>query len=180
MEHLHIDPGAFDRLTRLIRSLRPKANGNSLSRDAEAASELVLGAYVEAIATADPSSAEFIRQRVAYRHEVVRRADAAMRCLVGNAYSSTQLCKNLGMCERSLELYFHEALGVTPKAWFQYLSLHHARTMLRQKATGRGSVTDVALACGFEHFGRFSGAFRELFGELPSDTLRSQTPPPCP
>jgi AraC-like DNA-binding protein len=173
MEHVHIDPKAFDRLARLIRSLRPTSNGISLSRDAEASSELVLGAYVEAIATANPSSASVIQQRVAHRYEVVRRADAAIRCLVGNAYSSTQLCRCLGMSERNLELYFHEALGVSPKAWFQHLSLHKARTMLRHHASGRGSVTDTAVACGFEHFGRFSAAYRKLFGERPSQTLRS-------
>ena len=174
MEHLQVDPEAFDRLTLLIRSLRPNSNGISLSRDAEAASELVLGAYVEAIAAADPSSADVIRQRAAYRYEVVRRADAAIRSLIGKAYSSTQLCKALGMSERNLELHFHEALGVSPKAWFQYLSLHRARTMLRHRSPARGNVTDTALACGFEHFGRFSQAYRELFGEQPSETVRWQ------
>jgi len=177
MEHLHVGPEAFDRLTRLPDSLRPNSNGISLSPDTEASTELVLGAYVEAIANANPSSASVIRQRVAHRHEVVRRADAAMRRLVGNAYSSTELCKSLGMCERGLELYFHEALGVSPKAWFQYLSLHKARTMLRHHAPRRGSVTDTALACGFKHFGRFSEAYRKLFGERPSQTLRSSLLP---
>jgi len=173
MEHLRVDPGAFDRLTRLIASLQPNSNGVSLFRDAEAASELVLGAYVEAIAAAEPSTANAIRHRAAYRYEVVRRADATMRNLVGRPFSSTRLCKSLGMSERNLELYFHEALGVGPKAWFQYLSLHKARTMLRHHAPARSSVTDTALACGFEHFGRFSEAYRKLFDERPSQTLRS-------
>jgi AraC-like DNA-binding protein len=177
MQHLHVDPGAFDRLRRLVHSLRPNSNGIPLSRDADATSEWVLSAYVEAIAAADPSSADVIRQRATYRNEVVRRADAAIRCLIGKAYTSTQLCKSLGMSERNLELYFHEALGVSPKAWFQCLSLHRARTLLRYHAAGRGSVTGAALACGFEHFGRFSEAYRELFGECPSETVRSSLPP---
>ena len=172
MEHLHVNPGTFARLTRLIRSLRPTSNG-SLSRDAEAASELVLGTYVDVIASAYRSSADVIRQRAAYRHQVVRRADAAMRCLIGKAYSSTQLCKGLGMSERNLELYFHEALGVSPRAWYQFLSLHQARMMLRSHGPGKGSVTEIALACGFGHFGRFAEAYRGLFGERPSETLRS-------
>lgn len=172
MEHLHTDPQTFDRLTRLIGVLRPGPNGLSLSRRAQAASEWVLGAYVEAIATADPSTKDLVQRRTAHRNEVIRRADAAIRCLIGHAYSSRQLCRRLGMSERNLELYFHEALGVTPKAWFQYLSLHRARTMLQHDAPGRGTVTDVALACGFEHFGRFSAAYRKLFGQCPSEMLR--------
>jgi len=118
MKHLHIDSRAFDRLMGLIRSLRPRSLGISPSRDAEAISELVLGAYVEAIAAADPSSANAIQQRVAHRYEVVRRADAAMRRLIGTAYSSTQFCKGLGMTERNLELYFREALGLVPRPGF--------------------------------------------------------------
>jgi len=174
MEHLHVDPGAFERLTRLIGSLRPKSSGISLFRDAEASTKLLLGAYVEAIATADSSkAATVIRQRAAYRNEVIRRADTAMRGLIGTIYSSTRFCKSLGMSERNLELYFHESIGVSPRTWFQYLSLHEARRILRRGASARGSVTDTALACGFEHFGRFSEAYRELFGELPSQTLRS-------
>jgi len=86
MEHLHVDPGAFDRLTRLVRSLQPNSNSVSLFRDAEAASELVVGAYVEAIATAEPSTANAIRRRAAHRYEVMRRADSTMRNLVGRPF----------------------------------------------------------------------------------------------
>ena len=170
MEHLHIDPEAFDRLAEFIRCLRPTSNGTSLFHDAESSSELVLGAYVEAIATTNPSTANAIRTRVAWRNQVVRRADAFMRSLVGSAYSSARVCKALGMSERNLELYFREALGISPKAWFLHLCLHRARAMLRRS---KGHVTDVALACGFEHFGRFAAGYRTLFGECPSETLRS-------
>ena len=34
------------------------------------------------------------------------------------------------------------------------------------------AVTEVALACGFEHLGRFSTRYRDRFGESPSETLR--------
>jgi transcriptional regulator GlxA family with amidase domain len=78
----------------------------------------VLGAYVEAIASADPSTSGMIRQRAAYRLEVVRRADAAMQTsLIGTSNSSGDFCKGLGMSERNLELYFREAIGISPKKW---------------------------------------------------------------
>lgn len=172
MEHLRVDPEAFERLTRLLYPLKLGTKSPQLLRDAEAG-EWVLGAYVEAIATAEPSSAGVIRQRAAYRNEAVRRADAAMRSLIGTHYSSSRFCKVIGISERMLELYFQEALGMSPRAWFQCLSLHRARTLLRRHPAERGRVTGAALACGFEHFGRFSQAYRELFGECPSETLRS-------
>lgn len=169
MEHLHVEPGAFNRLTRLIRSLRPNLNRIPVLRNGEATSELLLGTYVEAIATAEPSTAGIISQRAAHRHEIVRKADATMRNLIGTHYSSSHFCKGIGMSERNLELYFHEALGMSPKEWFQCLSLHRARALLQCHVTESLRVTDAALACGFEHFGRFSEAYRELFGECPSE-----------
>ena len=33
------------------------------------------------------------------------------------------------------------------------------------------SVTDIALAHGFDHVGRFAQMYREVIGELPSRTL---------
>jgi transcriptional regulator GlxA family with amidase domain len=48
--------------------------------------------------------------------------------------------------------------------------MERAREML-VAADPDASVTDVALACGFAHFGRFAGAYRERFGETPSETL---------
>jgi AraC-like DNA-binding protein len=171
MEHLRVDPTSFDRLTRLIRSLPPRPG--RISRDAEGLGTMVIGAYVEAIASANSPETDAIRRRAAYRLDAVRRADAAMRSLIGTRYLSAQLCKELGMSERNLELYFHEALGVSPKAWFQHLALHRARTELLHRKPSRSIVTEVALDCGFEHFGRFSQAYRELFGELPSATSRA-------
>ena len=131
---------------------------------------MVIGAYVEAIATADQSTTDLVRQRAADRFAVVRRADTMMRSLIGAPYSSAQLCKDLGLSERSLELYFREALGVGPRAWFHYLALHRARVELRHRPRTKSIVTEVALDSGFTHLGRFSKSYRDLFGELPSAT----------
>lgn len=58
--------------------------------------------------------------------------------------------------------------GVSPMVWLRGLRLEAAR----QKLTGptQGSVTDVAIECGFGHLGRFAAYYRERFGELPSET----------
>ena len=39
-----------------------------------------------------------------------------------------------------------------------------------------GTVTEIALQCGFNHFGRFAAWYREQYGESPLATLkRSQS-----
>ena len=45
---------------------------------------------------------------------------------------------------------------------------HHALAYADKMKT---TVTDVAMGLGFTHMGRFSKAYKDLFGELPSDTL---------
>jgi len=52
-----------------------------------------------------------------------------------------------------------------------------AATWSRSRERGAGgppgtSVSAVALDWGFWHFGEFSRACKDCFGELPSDTLR--------
>lgn len=61
---------------------------------------------------------------------------------------------------------------MTPKAWFSLLSLNEARNRLLRLPNRPGAVADVAMECGFEHLGRFSESYRNLFNELPSETLR--------
>jgi AraC-like DNA-binding protein len=168
-EHLLVGPEVTARLMQMIRRVIP--GSGVISREPEQIGKMIIGAYVEALAGADPSAAATIRQRAAYRMEIVRRADTVMRSMIGFAYSSNQLCKRIGLSERNLELHFQDALGVGPKSWFQYLALHRARFELLRRTPNRGFVTEVALNCGFEHFGRFSQCYRDLFGESPSETL---------
>jgi AraC-like DNA-binding protein len=47
-----------------------------------------------------------------------------------------------------------------------------ARQALLAATHGSTTVSAVALDWGFWHFGEFSRAHKECFGELPSDTLR--------
>jgi transcriptional regulator GlxA family with amidase domain len=63
-------------------------------------------------------------------------------------------------------------MGLSPVTYLIRLRLHRVRQALLAANEGTTTVSTEALNWGFWHFGEFSRAYRECFGELPSDTLR--------
>ena len=88
-----------------------------------------------------------------------------MRCNVAD------LCEALGVSERTLQNAFQTVMGLPPIAFLRRLRLHRARQELREADPESTTVSSVALDWGFSHFGEFSQAYKDCFGELPSETL---------
>ena len=65
-----------------------------------------------------------------------------------------------------------EYLGMSPKRYLWLRRMHLARRALRSADGERTTVTEIPSDYGFWEFGRFSVAYRSLFGESPSVTLR--------
>ena len=84
----------------------------------------------------------------------------------------SDLCRAAGVSERTLEYAFKEIMGLTPVAYLIRLRLHRVRQALLAATQGSTTVSAEALDWGFWHFGEFSRAYKDCFGELPSDTLR--------
>lgn len=71
--------------------------------------------------------------------------------------------RRLGISVRTLERHFLQHTGVTLRRWRLRTRLLSALPMLE-----RGdSVTDVALACGYESTSSFIASFRQFFGRTP-------------
>jgi AraC family ethanolamine operon transcriptional activator len=82
------------------------------------------------------------------------------------------ICRTLNVSRRTLYRAFHDLLDVSPKAYLRLKSMSAARARLLDAADRPTTVTQVALDHGFWELGRFSGAYRAMFGEAPSETLR--------
>jgi AraC-like DNA-binding protein len=82
-----------------------------------------------------------------------------------------ELCKVVGVSERTLRVCCQEQLGLGPKRYLLLRRLHLARRALRKGLPGTTTVTEIATRYGFWHFGRFAGEYQCLFGELSSFTL---------
>jgi AraC-like DNA-binding protein len=82
-----------------------------------------------------------------------------------------EICKAIGVSDRTLRLCCREHLGMGPKHYLLLRRMQLARRALRETASSVATVTEIATRYGFWHFGRFAGAYRSLFGEMPSATL---------
>lgn len=72
---------------------------------------------------------------------------------------------------RSFCMAFREHYQCSPMAYVRKARLEAAREALLLAQPG-AQVTDIALACGFTHLGRFSISYRARYGETPLQTLK--------
>jgi AraC family ethanolamine operon transcriptional activator len=111
------------------------------------------------------------RTRQAYSLVVKLAEDYALSHPDDHLFVS-DLCRVAAVSERTLEYAFKEVMGLTPMTYLIRLRLHRVRQALLAASQGSTTVSAEALEWGFWHFGEFSRAYKECFGELPSDTLR--------
>jgi AraC family ethanolamine operon transcriptional activator len=81
-----------------------------------------------------------------------------------------QLSNIVGCAVRTLHLGFKERYGLTPGRYGRILALHAARRDLYTLPRDR-TIADIALHWGFHHLGRFSLYYKNLFDELPRQTV---------
>ena len=84
--------------------------------------------------------------------------------------SIEELCASLRTSRRTLQNSFMAVANTTPVHYLRSVRLAAARMQLLSPPAA-ASVTEVALAHGFTHLGHFSGNYKALFGESPSDSV---------
>lgn len=77
----------------------------------------------------------------------------------------------VALSERQLNTFCHAHLGQAPMSWLRSLRLDAVRAALQSDP--ETELADLAMLHGFFHLGRFAAAYRDRFGELPSQTRRT-------
>uniref|UniRef100_UPI0035199E5B helix-turn-helix domain-containing protein n=1 Tax=Cognatishimia sp. TaxID=2211648 RepID=UPI0035199E5B len=106
-----------------------------------------------------------LQSRNGIRNAHLAKAIAIMKEGLEEPVSPTIIAEELGISTRQLERLFGKFLNTSPKKYYMELRLDKARNLLVQTDQ---SITDVALACGFDNSGHFSRAYRTAFGHAPS------------
>ncbi len=84
----------------------------------------------------------------------------------------SEICAATNASENTLRICCNEHLGMAPLRYLWLRRMHLARRALSLAEEGGATVTSIAMAHGFWELGRFSVAYRGLFGEAPLTTLR--------
>jgi AraC-like DNA-binding protein len=106
---------------------------------------------------------------------VVKQAIDLMRCQPESVWTIAELARTTGVSARTLQTAFAKSGEPPPMTYLRRLRLHRVRAELVDAAQSGSAlaVTTVASRWGFVHLGRFAQQYRQLFGESPSQTLRS-------
>jgi len=82
-----------------------------------------------------------------------------------------ELCKQVGMSQRQLHRKLGALLDHSPKSYLRQLRLDRAKQLLEKNA---GTVSEIAFQVGYGNVSAFSRAFREFFGNSPSEILKKE------
>jgi AraC-like DNA-binding protein len=97
----------------------------------------------------------------------IREADCSLLTIA-------DLCNMAGLGKSRLHQAFFEIYGISPGAYLYRLRLTSIREKLLSEEAPPRSVKEVALQHGFLSSGRFARAYRDMFGELPGQTLMNR------
>lgn len=103
---------------------------------------------------------------------IMRRLEETLHANSDRTLYLAELCAAAGVSGRTLLACCHEHLGMGPIRYLWLRRMHLARRALRMADAATTTVTRIATDYGFWELGRFSVAYRSLFGETPSASLR--------
>ena len=105
-----------------------------------------------------------VQSRAGMRNPHLATAIDKMRMHIDDPISPSLIASDLGISTRQLERLFGKYLNTSPKKYFMEMRLDRARHLLLQTEM---SVTEVAVACGFESPGHFARVYRTAYGVTP-------------
>lgn len=165
------DPAAVQRLRLVITDAAPQLLDPALPRATRAAQNTLLAEAVVDAFRAEPT----IQLPLSAGPTTMRFAQEWMVANAHRAITITDVCAAAGVAVRSLQASFQRHAGRSPMHFLREVRLHRVRAALSTADPDTTTVSEIALAWGFQHLGRFAGYYAETFGEAPSTTLRRRS-----
>ncbi|NPT55821.1 helix-turn-helix domain-containing protein [Paraburkholderia elongata] len=104
--------------------------------------------------------------------DIVRRCERILQDNAEQPITVLDLCRALRCSRRTLQTSFQRVANVTPVEYLRSIRLNAVHRLLRMTSAEEVLIGDAACRWGFTHLGYFAREYRDLFGELPSQTPR--------
>ncbi|MDB9536538.1 helix-turn-helix domain-containing protein [Dolichospermum planctonicum CS-1226] len=106
------------------------------------------------------------------RYSLVRKAEEISNSSKDKPLTLQKLCEELETSSSALSCGFQEVFGISPMAYIKIQRLNGVRRALMSANPNTITVMNVAHEWGFWNASHFAKDYRDMFGELPSKTLR--------
>jgi|GEM_PF-6406771 len=173
---LHLqDTSVCNPIIQRFRNIFKACLNNSLITNANQAQGFLQDSILEALMPAINANRQPPRTSLGdfSRVQLVRRTRDYIFEHINEPIKVVDICSELGVSRRTLQSGFQQALGINPASYLRLLRLNGARRDLVSSLHPDKQVQQVAAKWGFWHLSRFSSEYREMFNELPSQTLQT-------
>ena len=116
-------------------------------------------------------SAAVTQDRPAGPGTAIRKAIELLEERPAEPWTTGRLAAEVHLSPRALQAGFHRDLATPPMTYLRQLRLRRAHAALKEADGSATTVRAIAVGLGILHMGRFAAAYRDAFGEGPSDTL---------
>lgn len=111
------------------------------------------------------------RDRPVKMGAAIRQAVELIEERPSEPWTTVRLATEVHLSVRALQEGFRRDLSTPPMTFLRQVRLRRAREVLLAADRDETTVAAVAVGVGVLHLGRFAAAYRDAFGEAPSDTL---------
>lgn len=104
--------------------------------------------------------------------DIVKRCERITEDNTQESLTVLDLCRMLRCSRRTLQTSFQRVANVTPVEYLRSIRLNAVHRLLRSTSADELLIGDAAARWSFTHLSYFAREYRDLFGELPSQTVR--------
>jgi AraC family ethanolamine operon transcriptional activator len=104
------------------------------------------------------------------RSDLVQQTEAFV---MANLDQPQAICKAVKTSRRALCYGFQDIFGISPMTYLKLIRLNGVHRALKVSQPDSETILGIANRFGFWHMGHFSNAYKQMFGQSPSETLRS-------
>jgi AraC family ethanolamine operon transcriptional activator len=115
------------------------------------------------------------RAKTPHRYSLIRKAEEFMLSHPDKPLTLQNLCESLESSSTALCAGFQEIFGLSPMNYLKIQRLNGVRRALKKANPYTTTVMQLAQQWGFWSLNHFASDYKNMFGELPSETLKKRS-----